>query len=163
MKSLNTNTRIKFTLVFCLLVMLWLLSGCSSMSVSPWWFSHKISPTDHIVVTNCLAGTPPPLPGLSQDPSLNFNMTITGPDAKEIVHAISTMHTEVDWSGQAMSATLYEWHLQFYRGKKLLGEVGMSPDLIECGDYEYPAPPALKKLYERIEQESRSAPGGPFR
>ncbi|HTB83984.1 MAG TPA: hypothetical protein VK742_10050 [Candidatus Sulfotelmatobacter sp.] len=163
MKSLGVNVRIKFVVAACLLAMLWFLSGCSSTSVSPWWFIHKISPADHVVVTNCLAGTAPPLPGLSQNPSLNFSLTITGPDAKEIVHAISSMHTEVDWSGQAMSATFYEWHLQFFRGKKLLGEVGLSPDLIECGDYEYPAPPVLIKLYERIEQESRSAPGGPFR
>jgi hypothetical protein len=140
------------------LAAMWLFAGCGTVTVSPWWFSHEIASTDHIVVTNRMAGMPSLWPGMPQDPTLNYKLTITGPDAKEIVHAISTMHTEVDLSGQPESATAYEWQLNFYHRKKFLGEVGMSPDLIECGDYEYPAPPELKKLYERIERESGSVP-----
>ena len=95
--------------------------------------------------------------------SYSFSMTITGRDAKEIVHAISAMHTEVELSGYLRSATAYVWRLQFYRGKKFLGDVGMSSDLIECGDYEYPAPPILKELYERVERERPPTFGDPVK
>jgi hypothetical protein len=159
---MNIKMRIKIVAALCFLAMLCLLNGCSSVRVSPWWFSHEISSADRVVVTNVLADAFS-APGMPRDPDMDFRLTITGPEVQEIIQAVSGMHTEVDLTGQAMSATLYEWHLQFYRDKKFLGDVGLSPGLIECGDYEYPAPPALKKLYARIEEESRKVPYRPPR
>jgi hypothetical protein len=48
--------------------------------------------------------------------------------------------------------------LNFYHRQKFLGEVGISSGLVECGDYEYPAPPIIKELNKPIEQESGEIP-----
>ena len=128
-------------------------SGCSSEPaptgyVTPTHFISQIASADHIVVTNCLAGH-------QRAPKwASFSMTITGRDAKKIIHAISTLREPTYGVGGPMSATFYEWQLQFYRGTELLGTADLSWDLVLC-DGEYHEPWALRRLYHHIVKESR--------
>ncbi len=150
-KIMKTSFRMIGTLGF--MAMLCLLVGCSLYYRKPTYLICKIALADHIVVTNCLHFTPPPGFGYGPSGHTNYSLTLTGTEAKDIIHAISTLRERREFY-EMSSTALYDWRLRFYRGKLLLGEAGLCGDMVKCGDSEYHAPPVLSQLSDRIEKES---------
>jgi len=139
------------------MAMLCILTGCSLRYQKPSGLISRIAIANRIVVTNSLVNFANPLGlglghGSGSSGSTNYSLTLTGKEARDIVHAIASLHKP--WELYEMSSTaLYDWRLRFYRGKLFLGEVGICGDMVECGTEEYPGPPILDELYNRITKE----------
>ena len=147
---MKTTFRIIGTLYF--MAMLCLLNGCLwGYNAAPTHLYRQIVPADHIVVTNSLAGH-------RRMGYENFSKTITGQDAKEVIRAISTLREHREGFCELRSSTYYEWHLQFYRGTKLLGTADLDEGLVQCDDEEYRTSETLKELYNSIAKESGELP-----
>jgi hypothetical protein len=114
----------------------------------------RIAFANRVVATNFLISVPNPLiRGSGRSGATSYSLTLTGKEARNIVHAITTLHKP--WELYEISSTaLYDWRLRFYRGKLYLGEVGICGDMIESGAGEYEGPPILDGLYNRITKES---------
>ena len=101
-----------FSIIFILALLIALSARfCYQAPVPLIW--HATS-ADRIVVTNIITelcpGAKSPYPG--------FSMTITGDQAKKIIHAIFLVRNNN--FGGPMTASVWDWQLQFYLGTKLL-------------------------------------------
>ena len=87
-----------------------------------------------MVATNRLINFANPLDrGSGSSGSTNYSLTLTGKEARDIVHAIASLHKP--WELYEMSSTaLYDWRLRFYRGKPIPGRgVVSAANMVECG------------------------------
>ncbi len=116
--------------------------------VTPTNLVNQITSADHILVTN-------PSAGHRGAPSYtSFSKTITGPEAREIIWAISSLRAPIYDPPQPDSLCGYEWRLQFYRGREFLGSADLGECLVRCDGVEYVSPSTLNRLYNRISDES---------
>jgi hypothetical protein len=142
----------------CFMAMLCFLTGCSLRYQKPSGLIGRVAIANRVVAINSLNNFANPLGlglehGSGSSGSTNYSLTLTGKEARDIVHAITTLHKP--WELTELSSTaLYDWRLRFYRGKLFLGEVGICGDMVECGTTEYQGPPILDELYSRITKEN---------
>lgn len=140
--------------IFGALCLAAILSGCTTY-IKPTAFVHQIKSADRIVLTDDSFSEPLGFPGLTNPPP-QLPIVITSWDAQKIIYDISWLREPVDDDGMGSSATLYVWHLNFYRGDKLLGRAGTCQDLMEIGDMEYHTPLSLRKILASYVDKARS-------
>jgi len=144
------------------MAMLCILTGCSLRYQKPSGLIGRIAIANRVVAINSFNNFANPLErGSGSSGSTNYSLTLTGKEARDVVHAIASLHKP--WEFYEMSSTaLYDWRLRFYRGKLFLGEVGICGDMVECGTTEYQGPPILDELYNRITNENMQRPMSPI-